>query len=69
MPLASNLARYVSSNDTIELKIADAVTRAKAQGGKDMSSGGFAARAQAGAANNANAAAQQGKGQAPSGKN
>lgn len=45
------------------------LTTPQAQGGKDMSSGGFAARAQAGAAANANNAAQQGgQGQASSGK-
>lgn len=42
---------------------------AKAQGGKDMSSGGFAARAQSAGQNNANANAQQGtKGQDTSSK-
>lgn len=41
----------------------------KATGGKDMSSGGFAARAQSAAATNANTAGQQGgKDQASSGK-
>lgn len=41
----------------------------KAKGDKDMSSGGFAARAQSAAATNTNTAAQQGgKEQAPSGK-
>lgn len=39
----------------------------KAQGGKDMGSGGFAARAQVGAAANTNNSAQQGnQGQNPS---
>lgn len=45
------------------------LTISKATGGKDMSSGGFAARAQSSAATNANNAAQQGgQGQASSGK-
>lgn len=45
------------------------LTISKAQGGKDMSSGGFAARAQSAAATNANNTGQQGgQGQASSGK-
>ena len=44
------------------------LTKSQAQGGKDMGSGGFAARAQGAAATNANNAQQTGQGQASSGK-
>lgn len=45
------------------------LTSSQDKGGKDMGAGGFAARAQSAAANNANTASQQGgKGQASSGQ-